>query len=60
MSYEWYIILKSFRQNITEYVETRQKTTEPTTCEFELHRLSALRLSVWLFDNRHIHFFYID
>nr|DAN90182.1 MAG TPA: hypothetical protein [Caudoviricetes sp.] len=50
----------NFKNRSTKYVELRWKTTEPTTCKFELHRLSALHLSVWLFDNKHIYFLYID
>lgn len=48
----------NFKKFSTKYVEIRWKTTEPTTCEFELNRLSALRLSVWLLDDGQIQLSY--
>lgn len=54
MSYEWYNILKIVRQ------DTAKTNGADNLRVWSPNRLSALRLSVWLFDNIHIHFSYID
>ena len=54
MSYEWYNILKIVRQ------DTAKTNGADNLRVWSPNRLSALRLSVWLFDNSYFSILYID